>query len=270
MTTDSRYPASGPGAGRDTAATARTDGRPGSPTGTGDGSAASPTVPAASPPPARELTRVVLRPIGSSVPLAFFGFATGTILYTAAQLHWIPQAQDKGLGILLLAFSAPLQLLAGLIAYAARDTGLATVVTVLSASWACIGITTLVSPPGGRTALLGIFVLCIALVLAITGAAAAVARPLVAALALFAVGRYALTGVYELTGNATVQEASGWIGVPLAAISFYGGTAFLLEETARRTVLPLGRRRAARAAVEGDFREQTRNLGAEAGVRQQL
>jgi len=34
-----------------------------------------------------EHTRIVLRPLASSTPLAFYAFGTGTILYTAAQLQ---------------------------------------------------------------------------------------------------------------------------------------------------------------------------------------
>jgi hypothetical protein len=58
--------------------------------------------------------------------------------------------------------------------------------------------------------------------------------------------------------------------VPIIAISLYGGTAFLFEDTMHRTVLPIGRRHAAREAVQADFADQIEHLGTEAGVRQQL
>ena len=67
-----------------------------------------------------------------------------------------------------------------------------------------------------------------------------------------------------------LEHAAGWLGLPILAVSLHGGTAFLLEETAHRTVLPLGRRDDALAAVESDFPDQIEHLGREAGVRRQL
>jgi succinate-acetate transporter protein len=64
------------------------------------------------------VTRVVLRPVASRTPLAFFAFGMGTILYTGAPLHRVPPTQGTILGIVLVAFVGPLELIAGLIAYA--------------------------------------------------------------------------------------------------------------------------------------------------------
>jgi succinate-acetate transporter protein len=217
-----------------------------------------------------EHTRIMLRPLASSTPLAFYAFGTGTILYTASQLQWIPQSQDKPLGVFLLAFAAPLQILAGLIAYAARDAGLATIMTIFGAAWACLGITSLVSPPGSRTVLLGIFLLTIATMVAAIGTVSVKTRPLLFGLAILVVARYALTGVYEIDGAVGLQHAAGWLGLPIVALSLYGGTAFLLEETMHRTVLPLGRRHGALDAVQAGFDDQIERLASEAGVRHQL
>jgi succinate-acetate transporter protein len=142
--------------------------------------------------------------------------------------------------------------------------------TVLGASWVCLGISSLTSVPGSRTALLGVFLLAIAVVLTTMGVAAAKARPLVFAVAMLAVARYALTGTYEIAGGSGLQHAAGWLGVPIIAISLYGGTAFLLEETTQRTILPIGRRHGALTAMQADFDDQIENLGREAGVRPQL
>lgn len=35
----------------------------------------------------KQVTRIVLRPVASSLPLGFFAFGMGTILLTAAELH---------------------------------------------------------------------------------------------------------------------------------------------------------------------------------------
>jgi succinate-acetate transporter protein len=65
-----------------------------------------------------QMTRIVLRPLASSLPLGFFAFGMGTILLTAAELHWAPPAQTRLLMIMVLAFVAPLELIAGLLALA--------------------------------------------------------------------------------------------------------------------------------------------------------
>ncbi len=48
------------------------------------------------------------------------------------------------------------------------------------------------------------------------------ATPLsVAPLALGA-SRFALTGLYQLTGSVPVETAAGWAGIPLVGFSLYG------------------------------------------------
>ena len=36
------------------------------------------------------MTRIVLRPVASSLPLGFLAFGVGTILLTALELKWVP------------------------------------------------------------------------------------------------------------------------------------------------------------------------------------
>ncbi|WP_173094089.1 GPR1/FUN34/YaaH family transporter [Actinomadura verrucosospora] len=217
-----------------------------------------------------DLVRVMLRPIASSAPLAFFAFGVGTVLYTALQLQWVPLAQAEPLTVILLAFVAPLEIITGLIAFAARDGGLATIMLMFGAVWTSIAITMRLSPPGGRSAMLGIFLLTVAAMLVAMSSASARTRPLLFVLALLAATRFTLSGVYEINGSTAVEHASGWVGIPIVAIALYAGTAFLLEDTMRRTVLPVARRRTARTAIEGDLSQQVQRVTQEAGVRQQL
>ncbi|HEX4789788.1 MAG TPA: GPR1/FUN34/YaaH family transporter [Actinospica sp.] len=213
---------------------------------------------------------IVLRPLASSAPLAFFSFAVGTVLYSSLQLQWVPQAETRSLAITLLAFVAPLQLFSGALAFAARDTGMATTMMIFGGVWVALALSMLNGAPGSRTTLLGIMELTVAVVVAALGAAAVRAKPLLAGLALLAFLRYALGGVYEVTSTAGTQRAAGWLGLPTALVALYGGLAFLLEDTAHRTVLPLGRRAGASLAVEGDLSDQVRDIDSEAGVRQQM
>jgi succinate-acetate transporter protein len=213
-------------------------------------------------------TRIVLRPMASSLPLGFLAFGTGTILLTSLEAGWLPAAQGTVLMTMVLAFVVPLEALSGLLAFLARDVGAATALALLSAAWAAIALTMLQLPPGGRSPALGIFLLMLSAVMAVLFAAALRGKPLFGIMLAVGACRFALTGVFELAPNTAVEHASGWIGLPLAAFTLYGGLALLLEDSASRTILPLGRR--GRASLEGDLRRQIEHAELEAGVRRQL
>jgi hypothetical protein len=82
--------------------------------------------------------------------------------------------------------------------------------------------------------------------------------------------RFAVTGAYELTGSAAWKTAAGWVGLALGALALYAALALELEGSERRTVLPLARHGAGRAAVHGEGPLDPDSLAAEAGVRPQL
>jgi hypothetical protein len=60
------------------------------------------------------------------------------------------------------------------------------------------------------------------------------------------------------------------VGVALALPALYAAFAAELEEALHRTVLPLGRRRDARTALDGSLFEQARTIANEPGIRKQL
>jgi succinate-acetate transporter protein len=72
------------------------------------------------------MTRIVLRPLASSLPLGFLAFGMGAILVTAVELHWVPLAQTRLLIVMVLAFVVPLEMIAGLSAFLVKDGGAAT------------------------------------------------------------------------------------------------------------------------------------------------
>ncbi|MGY1650667.1 hypothetical protein [Geodermatophilus sp. SYSU D01119] len=76
--------------------------------------------------------------------------------------------------------------------------------------------------------------------------------------------RFAVTGAHELTGSPSWQSAAGWIGLALGGLAVYAALALELEGSHGRTVLPLGRRGPARAAVGPP------GVAGEPGVRPQL
>jgi hypothetical protein len=50
------------------------------------------------------MTRIMLRPMASGLPLGFFAFGAGTILLASLELHWVPLPQTRTLLIAVLAF----------------------------------------------------------------------------------------------------------------------------------------------------------------------
>ncbi|MFY4718289.1 acetate uptake transporter family protein [Streptomyces sp. LaBMicrA B280] len=226
--------------------------------------------PRSGPPRPEALTRIMLRPLASSLPLGFFAFGTGSVLLSAEQLHWVPMAQTAALMLLILVFAVPLELLAGTLAFLARDGGAACALCVLGATWAGTALVTLLGPPGPRNPALAVFVLAVAPLMLLLFVAALPGKPLFGVLLLIGACRFALTGAYDAGGGPALRTAAGWLGVLLAAFALYGGFALLLEDTAQRTILPLGRRGRARTSLQGDLATQLEQAEREAGVRRQL
>ena len=92
-----------------------------------------------------------------------------------------------------------------------------------------------------------------------------------AAIVLFAASvRFALTGIYEYVGGTGWEHVSGWWGIGLAAFALYAALAFEVEDTRRKTVLPVWRRGFGKAALAGGLGAELERIEHEAGVREQL
>lgn len=216
------------------------------------------------------VTRIVLRPIASPLPLGFFALGVGSVVLSSLQLAWVPAGQSSILLLLVLIFVVPLQSVAGLFAFLARDAGAGTAMLLLGAAWAGTSVTSLDSPPGRPVVAQAVFLLALVpFVLALAGAAAQ-SKPLFAVLLTLTAVRFGLTGLYEAGLGNALQVAAGWTGLGIGAYALYGGLALLVEDGKQRTVLPLFRRGAARRSIEGGLREQLTVAQQEAGVRHQL
>ncbi len=82
--------------------------------------------------------------------------------------------------------------------------------------------------------------------------------------------RFVLSGLYELVKTTGLEHAAGIVGLVFVGVAGYVGLASLLEDSAHRSILPLGRRQRAKAAIEEGLEAQLRELQQEAGVREQL
>jgi succinate-acetate transporter protein len=220
--------------------------------------------------PARDATRIVLRPIASPLPVGFLALFVGSLLVSALQLHWVPAAQRHEVGIGVLAFTVPLQLIACLYGFLCRDVVASTGLGLLAATWAVLGVTALTTPPQAASPGLGILLVVAAGALLVPTVAALNSKVVAAAVLALAAVRFAITGGYELTSAPGWQYASGICGVVVAGLALYAALAAEVDSATRRNLLPLLRPAPGQRAVSGRLTDQTQTLPREAGVRQQL
>lgn len=215
-------------------------------------------------------TRVVLRPVGSPLPLGFLGLFVATLSLSAVQLGWIPAGQGSKVALAALALTVPVQLLASVFGFLARDPVAGTGMGVLAGTWAAVGLVTLSSPPGATSAGLGIVLIGSGLAMFVPAAGGREKTVAATVMALSGL-RFIVTGIAEMNGGVPAwMTAAGWIGLVLAVVSIYAAMAFELEGTDKRDVLPLWRRGAAASAVHNDEAEQLSDIAREPGVRKQL
>ncbi len=219
---------------------------------------------------AADRTVIVLRPLASPMPLGFLAFCIGMVLTSLLDLAVFPVGDSHEVGVLLLAFTGPLEVLAAVFAMLARDAGAGTAFAVFGATWISTGLSIVLADPGSTSPVTAAFFLALAALLVVLAVAARPGKPALTVLLSLASVRFVLSGLYEATGSTGLDRAAGIAGAVIAVVSLYGGLALLLEDAQGRLVLPTGRRGRARESFEGTIDDQLSGLQAEAGVRNQL
>jgi uncharacterized protein len=212
-----------------------------------------------------------LRPFASALPLGFFAFGIGMALLAGYDAGWIAVGEQKHIGILLASFVFPLELLAAIFGFLARDSFAATGLGLFATSWLALGLEFASAPvPGLRNAALGIYLLAFAAAVGALALAAFTGKPLIGVIMLAATGRAILSGIYELGGAHSLLHAGGIVAIAIAGLAWYGGAAFLIEDVRQKTILPTFRRGGSKSTLEGSLSEQIERAAGDAGVRQQL
>jgi succinate-acetate transporter protein len=217
-----------------------------------------------------EMTRVMLRPIGSSLPLGMIGLGAASVMLSGYQLSWVPTTDAHTVGVVLLVFVVPLQFLASVFGFLGRDGAGGTGMAVLGASWVTTGLLILLGPPGSRDPVLGLLLFFDAAALLVPTVAASLGKVAAAVAFFLASARFAITGVYEYHGGKGWEHASGWLGLALCVVALYCAFAFEIEDTRHHTVLPILRHGAGRRAMQGSLLAEVEHVEQEAGVREQL
>lgn len=210
--------------------------------------------------------RVYLRPLGTPLPLGFVGLAVATSLVACFNLGWVPTAEQHQVALVLMGFAFPLQILATVLLFLARDAPSGAGIGVQSVTWLALGLLLYTSRPGALSAAVGVFLLAAAGALLPSALTSALSKLVPGLVMSGTVLRFVLTGLYEELGGTGWEHAAGWEGLVLAGAAIYAALASDLEGSLRRTVLPLGRR----DPLEQHVADQFPQLEREPGVRQQL
>ena len=213
----------------------------------------------------------MLRPIGSPLPLGAFTLVPAGLMLAGLQLGWFSPHDAKAIPLLILGFAVPLQLSASLLAFLARDALVGTGFGLFAGVWLAFGLAGLAAGVTATNPVLGVFFLsCGALFALLTTGGLAGGKAAAGAVILAGSARFIISGLYELTGNTGLEHAAGIVGLAFVGVAGYVSVATLLEDSAKRSLLPIGRRDRARAAIEAGLDAQLRDLEREAGVREQL
>jgi succinate-acetate transporter protein len=213
---------------------------------------------------------VFLRPIASPLALGFLALAAGTFAMAGLELSWISPAQSPGVGLAVLGFTVPLQLVSFVYGFLARDSAAATGMGLQAGGWLAIGLVTYTSPPGHHSGGLGLILLGAGAALLVPALTAAQTKLLAATVMTLTSVRFFLTAGYELSAAPGWKTAAGIAGLVLTAVALYAGLAFELEDSRKSTLLPTLRRGPARRALTGDLSGQAAGAVRDAGVRQRL
>jgi uncharacterized protein len=218
---------------------------------------------------AEPITRIVVRPIASPLTLGFLALTVGTFAFAGLELSWVTAAQASYVGLAVMVFVFPLQAVASVYGFLARDSIAGTGMGLLSGAWLVTGMLTFLSR-GKAVGGLGLFLLGVATILLVPATAGIASKPLASLVMAGASLRFYLTAAYELSAGTGWKYAAAAGGLVLAALAVYAALAFELEDSWLRTVLPTFRRGQGRQALSGSMAGELAQLYHEAGVRRQL
>jgi hypothetical protein len=219
---------------------------------------------------AQAAVRIVVHPYASSLPLGCFSFGIGNVLLSAFLLHWIPVSDTPIFAVMLLAFVAPLELIPCLVAFVSRDTGAATAMGLFAAGWVVQGIELFLANPNTPSPVEGLFLLLLALCLALLAAVTFSGKPLLGILLTVAMLRSIAAGMAQMGVRGPTATIAAILGLVVALFAFYSGFGLMIEDIKGKPIAMTFRRKQAKVAMEGSLREQMNNIANEAGVRKQL
>ncbi|WP_017574713.1 GPR1/FUN34/YaaH family transporter [Nocardiopsis kunsanensis] len=215
------------------------------------------------------MVRIMLRPMGSPLPMGFLGLAVATTGFSALQLGLVPEDETRIVALAALLVTVPLMALASVFGVLARDPVASTSMGVLGGIWALLAVVKMTTEPGTQSTALGLLLIVagMAVLVPIVGA---LQKVMVAIVMIGSGLRFSLTGLSEMTSSPVAETAAGAAGLVLAFLALYTALALELEDSKGYAVLPLFRHGDASLATRHDIGDQTKGLARETGVRAEL
>jgi len=153
------------------------------------------------------VARVMLRPIGSPLPLGALTLVPAGLLLAGLQLNWFPPTQAKSIAYLVLGFAVPVQLMASTLGFLSRDALVGTGFGIFSGIWLAFALSEISGSVGKASGVLGVFFLgCGGLFALLMAGGLAGGKAAAGAVILAGSARFVPSGLYELT-HSTQQEA---------------------------------------------------------------
>lgn len=110
--------------------------------------------------------RIQLRPIANPLPLGFLALCAATFVVAGLNLGWVDAVEGRQVALVLLALVVPLQLVASVLGYLARDVVAGTGMGVLAGTWGSVGLVLLTGRPGAPSDVLGLLLVVSAVAMA--------------------------------------------------------------------------------------------------------
>src|SRR3954452_9837048 len=102
-------------------------------------------------------TRIALYPIGSPLPLGLLALMCAGVLLSLQQVEALPLDQARQIALILVGFVVPLELIAAILSFLARDTVAGTALGLFTGAWLATALVMLTSSPGETSSALGAF-----------------------------------------------------------------------------------------------------------------
>lgn len=168
-----------------------------------------------------------------ALPLGFLALAGGTLLVSALQLEWLQAEEGHQVAVLVLAFVVPLQLVASVFGFVARDVVAGAAMGLLAGTWLSVALITLLGEPGTTSDPLGLLLFLSAVALLVPALTAGRDGRLEPVVVLSTTAlRFAATGAYQVTAASEWKTAAGVLGLVLCAVAI--AAALRLELTVDR------------------------------------
>lgn len=213
---------------------------------------------------------VFLRPLGTPFPLGLVGLLVASAVLSCFNLGWIPLDEQRQVGIVLLAFAFPLQGIATVLLFLARDAPSGAGIGVLAATWLSYGSLLVLTRPGTTDATAAVLLFASAAALAPAAITSLLSETIPGLVMTLAAVRFVLTGLHEKLPAGGWERAAGWEGLVVAALALYTALACDLESSAGHDRLPLGRHGRGAHTMAQTVADQGVKLQREPGVRSRV